>query len=71
MSCKNMKGILINKCTMRRHLIVYGRLEKKESTLKQMFSTVKKDKKKIEDTIVSLEEYKRVALVKTWNQVNK
>ncbi len=56
---------------MTRPLIIYDRLEKKESTLKQMFSTVKKDKKKIEDTIVSLEEYKRVALVKTWNQVNK
>ena len=48
----------------------YDRLEKKESQLKHMFSTVKKDKKKIEETIVSLDEYKREALLKTWRQVN-
>jgi structural maintenance of chromosome 2 len=46
-------------------------LEKKEATLKQMFSTVKKDKKKIEETIASLDEYKREALMKTWRHVNK
>jgi structural maintenance of chromosome 2 len=45
-------------------------LEKKEASLKQMFSTVKRDKKKIEETISSLEEYKRDALLKTWRQVN-
>jgi structural maintenance of chromosome 2 len=47
------------------------RLEKKEFSLKQMFATVKKDKKKIEETIASLDEYKREALMKTWRHVNK
>lgn len=46
-------------------------VEKKESALKGMMRTVIKDKQKIEDTITSLDEYKKAALEKTWEQVNK
>ena len=45
-------------------------VEKKEASLKQMMRTVIKDKKKIEETIASLDEYKREALHKTWSKVN-
>ncbi|CAK4030838.1 Structural maintenance of chromosomes 2 [Lecanosticta acicola] len=46
-------------------------VEKKESSLKQMMKTVIKDKKKIEETIVTLDEYKKEALYKTWSKVNE
>lgn len=46
------------------------RVEKKETSLKQMFSTVKRDKSKIEETIKSLDGYKRDALETTWEKVN-
>jgi len=46
------------------------RVEKKEASLKQMFSTVKRDKSKIEETIKSLDGYKRDALKTTWEKVN-
>jgi structural maintenance of chromosome 2 len=39
--------------------------------LKQMLITVQKDKQKIEDTIVSLDNYKKEALAVTWEKVNK
>ncbi|RIB07698.1 nuclear condensin complex subunit Smc2 [Gigaspora rosea] len=45
-------------------------VEKKEASLNQMLATVLKDKKKIEDTIVSLDDYKKDALQKTWEKVN-
>ncbi|CCF51604.1 hypothetical protein NDA11_006054 [Ustilago hordei] len=45
-------------------------VEKKESTLKTMLSTVLKDKDKIEDTITELDRYKRDALQNTWEKVN-
>ncbi|KAF2718653.1 structural maintenance of chromosome protein 2 [Polychaeton citri CBS 116435] len=45
-------------------------VEKKEASLKQMMRTVVKDKKKIEETIVTLDEYKRETLYKTWQEVN-
>lgn len=45
-------------------------VEKKESTLKTMLSTVLKDKGKIEDTITELDRYKRDALHNTWTKVN-
>lgn len=45
-------------------------VEKKESDLKKMLSTVLKDKEKIEDTIEELDRYKRDALQKTWEKVN-
>ncbi|KAF0485005.1 putative nuclear condensin complex subunit Smc2 [Gigaspora margarita] len=45
-------------------------VEKKEVSLNQMLATVLKDKKKIEDTIVSLDDYKKDALQKTWEKVN-
>jgi structural maintenance of chromosome 2 len=45
--------------------------EKQESTLKKNLAQVLKDKQKIEDTIAQLEEFKRDALTKTWEQVNK
>lgn len=45
-------------------------VEKKEASLKQMMRTVIRDKKKIEETISSLDEYKKEALFKTWSKVN-
>ncbi|KAK9470309.1 RecF/RecN/SMC [Dipodascopsis tothii] len=45
-------------------------IEKKETALKNMMKTIEKDKRKIEDTIASLDQYKKEALVKTWQQVN-
>jgi structural maintenance of chromosome 2 len=45
-------------------------VEKKEVSLKNMMRTVIKDKKKIEETIMSLDEYKKEALHKTWTKVN-
>jgi structural maintenance of chromosome 2 len=45
-------------------------VEKKEASLKNMMRTVIRDKKKIEETIVQLDEYKKDALQKTWEKVN-
>jgi structural maintenance of chromosome 2 len=45
-------------------------VEKKEASLKQMMKTVIRDKKKIEETISSLDEYKKKALYETWEKVN-
>ncbi|CZR62412.1 probable chromosome segregation protein cut14 [Phialocephala subalpina] len=46
-------------------------VEKKEVALKNMMRTVIRDKKKIEETIVTLDEYKKKALFETWTKVNK
>jgi structural maintenance of chromosome 2 len=45
-------------------------VEKKEVALKHMMRTVIRDKSKIEETIVSLDEYKKKALQETWQKVN-
>lgn len=45
-------------------------VEKKEVALKNMMKTVVRDKKKIEETISTLDEYKKAALQKTWTKVN-
>ncbi|KAF7553078.1 hypothetical protein G7046_g7202 [Stylonectria norvegica] len=45
-------------------------VEKKEVSLKHMIKTVIRDKRKIEETIVSLDEYKKKALQETWVKVN-
>ena len=45
-------------------------VEKKETALKTMLRTVVKDKAKIEETILSLDQYKKEALHKTWEKVN-
>ena len=45
-------------------------VEKKEAALKNMMKTVVRDKRKIEETIVSLDDYKKEALRKTWTKVN-
>ncbi|KAI4116567.1 MAG: hypothetical protein LQ338_007687, partial [Usnochroma carphineum] len=45
-------------------------VEKKEAGLKNMMKTVIRDKRKIEETITSLDEYKKEALRKTWTKVN-
>ena len=45
-------------------------VEKKEASLKNMMKTVVRDKRKIEETIISLDEYKKEALHKTWTKVN-
>jgi structural maintenance of chromosome 2 len=46
-------------------------VEKQESTLKQMLNTIKRDKNKIEDTIHSLDDYKKEALHNTWTKVSR
>ncbi len=45
-------------------------VEKKEVSLKHMMRTVIRDKRKIEETIVSLDNYKKKALQETWQKVN-
>ena len=45
-------------------------VEKKEGALKNMMKTVIRDKRKIEETIMNLNEYKKEALYKTWVKVN-
>ncbi|KAI5307199.1 Rab GDP dissociation inhibitor alpha [Ascosphaera pollenicola] len=45
-------------------------VEKKEASVKNMMKTVIRDKTKIEETIVSLDEYKKQALQKTWKKVS-
>jgi structural maintenance of chromosome 2 len=45
-------------------------VEKKEVSLKHMMRTVIRDKRKIEETIVSLDDYKKKALQETWQKVN-
>lgn len=47
------------------------RVEAKEASLRQMLSTVKRDKEKIEDTIGKINGYKMDALNKTWSKVNE
>lgn len=44
-------------------------VEKKEVSLKNMMRTVVRDKRKIEETIESLDQYKKEALLKTWEKV--
>ncbi|RMZ73526.1 putative chromosome segregation cut14 [Pyrenophora seminiperda CCB06] len=46
-------------------------VEKKEASLKKNMSTVIRDKLKIEETILKLDEYKKEALHKTWTTVNR
>ena len=46
-------------------------VEKKEAALKTMMKTVIRDKRKIEETIASLDAYKTEALNKTWVKVDK
>ncbi|KAL2153227.1 hypothetical protein VTH82DRAFT_4382 [Thermothelomyces myriococcoides] len=45
-------------------------VEKKEASLKHMMRTVIRDKRKIEETIVTLDDYKKKALQETWEKVN-
>ncbi|KAK6220409.1 RecF/RecN/SMC N terminal domain-containing protein [Colletotrichum tabaci] len=45
-------------------------VEKKEVSLKHMMKTVIRDKRKIEETIISLDDYKKKALQETWEKVN-
>ncbi|KAH8680894.1 SMC2-like protein [Xylariales sp. PMI_506] len=45
-------------------------VEKKEVGLKHMMKTVIRDKRKIEETIFSLDDYKKKALLQTWEKVN-
>ncbi|KAL8639623.1 MAG: hypothetical protein Q9228_003357, partial [Teloschistes exilis] len=45
-------------------------VEKKEASLKNMMRTVVRDKRKIEETVATLDEYKREALRRTWEKVN-
>ncbi|KAK9329911.1 RecF/RecN/SMC [Lipomyces starkeyi] len=45
-------------------------VEKKEIALRNMLKTVAKDKRKIEETIQSLDQYKKEALINTWQKVD-
>lgn len=45
-------------------------VEKRETALRKMYTTVMKDKEKIEETIQELDRYKLDALQKTWEKVN-
>lgn len=45
-------------------------VEKKEVELKHKIKTVIRDRRKIEETIVSLDDYKKKALHETWEKVN-
>lgn len=45
-------------------------VEKKEADLKHMVTTIEKDRRKIESTISTLNDYKRQALIKTWEKVS-
>jgi structural maintenance of chromosome 2 len=57
--------------TLSSNVNLFLSVEKKEAGLKQMLITVQKDKQKIEDTIVTLDNYKKEALQATWEKVNK
>ena len=51
-------------------MVMIDQVEKQEKELLKMYSQVTKDKVKIEETIAKLDDYKRVALQKTWEKVN-
>ena len=46
------------------------RVEAKDSSLRHMLNTVKKDRTKIADTIAKLDEYMLDALNRTWQKVS-
>ncbi|KAF2999874.1 Structural maintenance of chromosomes protein 2 [Curvularia kusanoi] len=75
--CKSKRKNLEERFQQRKNKInpkvmaMIDNVEKKEASLKNNMATVVKDKKKIEDTIVKLDEYKKEALHKTWTKVNK
>jgi structural maintenance of chromosome 2 len=75
--CKSKRKALEERFQQRRNKInpkvmaMIDNVEKKEAALKNNMATVVKDKKKIEDTILKLDEYKKEAMHKTWTKVNK
>jgi structural maintenance of chromosome 2 len=54
-----------------RVMAMIDNVEKKEATVKKRMQIVVRDKNKIEETIVKLNEYKEKALHETWLEVNK
>ncbi|TFK71416.1 condensin complex subunit SMC2 [Pluteus cervinus] len=52
-------------------LSMIDNVEKRDAGLRKMMATVLKDKEKIEGTIEELDRYKRDALQKTWEKVDK
>ncbi|KAI8378675.1 RecF/RecN/SMC [Choanephora cucurbitarum] len=73
---RQLQQLSANHDTMRKKINVrvmnmIDSVEKKEASLKEMLTTVQKDKQKIEDTIQTLENYKLEALEKTYTKVNK
>lgn len=62
---KSMKNKINDKV-----MVMIDSVEKKEASLKKNMATVIRDKKKIEETILKLDEYKKEALHKTWSKVN-
>lgn len=75
--CKSKRKALEERFQQRKNKInpkvmaMIDNVEKKEASLKNNMATVVKDKKKIEDTILKLDEYKKEAMHKTWTKVNK
>ncbi|KAF1913158.1 RecF/RecN/SMC [Ampelomyces quisqualis] len=74
--CKTKRKALEERFTQKKNKInpkvmaMIDSVEKKEASLKKNMATVIKDKTKIEETIVKLDEYKKEALHKTWTKVN-
>ena len=75
-SCKSTLKTLSERCHNMKNKInpkvmsMIDSVEKKEVSLKNMMRTVIRDKKKIEETIENLDEYKKEALQRTWEKVN-
>ncbi|KAI8086313.1 uncharacterized protein BX664DRAFT_335502 [Halteromyces radiatus] len=72
---KMLQQVVAKHDTMRKKINVrvmnmIDNVEKKETSLKKMLETVQKDRQKIEETVVSLENYKLEALENTWRKVN-
>lgn len=70
-----VKSLLAQKETLRKTINfdvmeMIDRVEAKDSSLKQMLNTVKKDRSKIEGTITKLNEHMLETLHRTWTKVN-
>lgn len=61
----------INNLPCPRQFDLFFRVEKREAELRQMLNIVKRDRKKIQTTINTLEMHKFEAIKQTWNLVNR
>lgn len=67
----NRKYLLVASSKANTNAAFINSVEKRERELTKNLETVNKDKEKIEETIAELDRYKRDALEKTWEKVNK